>query len=64
VKLCPVDLDSCDRPYCRGGHCELAEESPLTICWECGAVDSRGIVHGICVTCITLHATKHTTEET
>ena len=32
MKICPVDLATCDRAGCRAGHCELAEESPaLTI---------------------------------
>jgi hypothetical protein len=52
VKLCPVDLSACDRPHCRGGHCEMAESRHFVICWECGKVDSHGIVHGICVECV------------
>ena len=53
MKLCPVDLAGCDRPECRGGHCELADDAkPLTLCWECGFVEAHGIVAGICVACL------------
>ena len=63
MKLCPIDVQACDRPYCRGGHCELAEERALVICWECGALDTHGIVHGICVQCVSIRATDHSIEE-
>ena len=55
MKICPVDLATCDRAGCRSGHCELAQDSPtLTLCWECGVIQSNGIVHGICIECVSL----------
>ncbi len=50
--LCPVDLAACDRPECRSGVCERADDAALTICWSCGAVESEGVVAGICVACV------------
>jgi len=63
MKLCPVDLAGCDRAYCRGGHCAMAETEALTICWECGTVASHGITHGICVECVTVRITAPAEEE-
>jgi hypothetical protein len=63
VKLCPVDLAGCDRPGCSGGHCELADTRALLVCWQCGVVESHGIVHGICVACVQAHMTTHDKEE-
>ena len=58
MKICPVDLAACDRAGCRGGHCELAEDSAtLTVCWECGKLESHGIVHGICIECVQVDVT-------
>ena len=50
--LCLVDLAVCDRPECRSGVCERADDAMLAICWECGAVESKGVVAGICVACV------------
>lgn len=46
---------------CRGGHCELAEasERTLTVCWECGKLESHGIVHGICIECLQVRMRAH-----
>jgi hypothetical protein len=63
VKLCPVDLAACDRAYCCGGHCELAESRHLVVCWECGKLEENGIVHGICVECVTVTAAPAHAEE-
>ena len=61
MKICPVDLEACDRAGCRGGHCDLAEHSTatLTVCWECGKLESQGIVHGICVECVQVRMRAH-----
>lgn len=51
--LCPVDLDACDHPDCRSGHCDRADAACLSVCWACGAVD-RHVVDGLCVTCLSV----------
>jgi hypothetical protein len=56
--VCPVDLGVCERPGCRGGHCEMAQAPALLLCWECGAVESHGVKSGVCVACLRLYGTR------
>jgi hypothetical protein len=36
-------LRSCERAACRRDARELADASPLLVCWECGAVESETV---------------------
>jgi hypothetical protein len=51
MRLCPVELDYCERSECRQGHCYLSGERLLYACLECGElVAIRGVK--ICIACI------------
>ncbi len=60
--LCPVDLAACDRPQCRGGHCQRADGVRLAVCSECGAVEER-LLAGVCIACLALFAPVTAAEE-
>ena len=50
MRICPVELELCDRAECSRGHCELSAEQTLTPCHGCGAlVVYRRFV--VCVEC-------------
>jgi hypothetical protein len=50
--LCPVDLAMCHRPECQSGLCARADAAVLAVCWECGSIEDRGVIVGICAACI------------
>ena len=52
MRMCPIDLDVCERAGCGGGTCELAGVSPLLLCWECGAVEAHAHGEGFCSVCL------------
>jgi hypothetical protein len=53
MRLCPVELDYCERPECRQGHCSVSGERLLYACLECGELVAVTGVK-ICVACIDL----------
>jgi hypothetical protein len=62
VGLCPIDLALCERGGCCRDVCELADASPLLVCWECGAVGSERLAAGTCVSCLRIYVPDPTTE--
>lgn len=51
MRICPVELDHCERAECRQGHCHLSGERVLYACVECGELAAlRGV--RICMVCI------------
>ena len=60
--LCPVDLAMCERAGCRRDLCELADASPLLVCWECGAVESEAVAAGLCLACLRVYVPDPATE--
>jgi len=60
--LCPVDLALCERTSCRRDVCELADASPLLVCWECGSVESEAVAAGLCLSCLRVYVPDPATE--
>jgi len=62
MRMCPIDLDVCERPGCGGGTCELAGVSLLLLCWECGAVEAHAHGEEVCVVCLHTYTPAPATE--
>jgi hypothetical protein len=62
MRMCPIDLDVCERAGCGGGTCELAGVSPLLLCWECGAVEAHAHGEEVCVVCLHTYTPPPATE--
>ena len=52
MRICPVDLERCDRTACSSGACQESGERTLIPCVDCGVLIVSGT--GVCVTCISV----------
>jgi hypothetical protein len=50
MRICPVEVELCDREACASGYCELSLEHALTPCLDCGALVVVGNFR-ICIDC-------------
>ncbi len=61
MRICPFDLEHCNRAACASGFCEMASEPTMVPCIDCGTLVILRRGARICIACINMDQTE--TEE-